>query len=233
MKTGDKMMVVKMKNYKRHTIERCLFLVLIIAAFNFSVFSRIYHNGSGAGYNQNNVKSTVNFSSILENYIIEGAICFFEGKSNIQLLLQRVELQDFQGLNFDELLQLTNRALTNINAASRTYQRLVRLAKRTPYRRGIITRLKSFDYDAFATEHRLNKAIFAGVRSFLEIGDITGTFIQTRSSLETMASLLKEIKRNFLANRMPGLSLFWRLNETAASTGLFGSYVARVFHTLR
>lgn len=79
----------------------------------------------------------------------------------------------------------------------------------------------------------LNRTIFAQVENNLKKGDITGIFKRMVKQHNTMISLLKQIKKDFAAGRVPEIKLFWQLNETASETALSGSYVARVFAQIK
>jgi hypothetical protein len=165
--------------------------------------------------------------------VIQGAGYFLKGNSCIQSILNHVELQDFKGIDYNELDQLVNHALFNIILARVTYEQLIQLAEVTPYNREFIFKLKAFDYNYFMTEIGLNGVVFNKVREYLEKGDITGSFKHTYSNLCAVEDLLTAIKNKISVDRIPGLSLIWKLNETCAETSLFGSYAARVFHEIR
>jgi len=169
----------------------------------------------------------------IETYVIQGAGYFLEANSCIQSILNRVELQDFNGFYYSELDQLVHRAFFNIILARMTYEQLLRLAELTPYNREFISKLKGFDYQSYMNEMGLNAVVFNQVREYLEKGDITGTFKHTYSNLVAIDELLTGIKNEISVDRIPALSLIWKLNETCAETSLFGSYAARVFHAIQ
>ena len=148
-----------------------------------NIFPRILQNGSGQGYpDGDGDKSSVNNISI-ENYVIQGAGYFLQASSCIQSILNRVEMQDFNGFYFSEIEQLVYRAYFNIIFARMTYEQLVQLAESTPYNREFISRLTGFDYQSFLENNGLNAVVFNKVREYLEMGDITGSFKHTYSNL--------------------------------------------------
>ncbi len=93
----------------------------------------------------------------------------------------------------------------------------------------MLTLLKDFDYDAYMLENGFNKSVFDIVRHHLQVGDITGIFKKTYTNYTTIIHLLESVKKEVHNDKMPGLSIFWQLNETLAHTSTIGSYVARVF----
>jgi hypothetical protein len=221
---------------KKKEVRRMNFKALmgtfILMIFSMNIFSYILQNGSGQGYpDGDGDKSSVNNISI-ENYVIQGAGYFLQASSCIQSLLNRVEMQDFNGFYFSELEQLVYRAYFNIILARMAYEQLIQLAESTPYNREFISQLKGFDYRSFMEKNGLNAVVFNKVREYLEKGDITGSFKHTYSNLCALENLLWAIKKGIEVNQTPELSLLWKLNETCAETSLFGSYAARIFNAI-
>ena len=205
----------------------------IVIIFSMNMFSYILLNGSGNGYTSGNDDTGIISTLSIETYVIQGGGYFLEANSCIQSILNRVEMQDFNGFYFSELEQLVYRAYFNIIFARMTYEQLIQLAESTPYNRGFISQLKGFDYQSFLENNGLNAVVFNKVREYLEKGDITGSFKHTYSNLCALEDLLTVIKNGTAVNRAPELSLLWKLNETCAETSMFGSYAARVFHAIK
>jgi hypothetical protein len=195
-----------------------------------NVFSYILQNGSGKGYPDGDGDNGIVNNLSIETYVIQGAGYFLEGNSCIQTILNHAELQDLKGIDYNELHQLVDRAYFNITIARLTYEQLIRIAEMTPYNQEFVSKLKAFDYQSYMTETGLNSVVFNKVREYLEKGDITGSFKHTYSNLCDIEELLTSIKNGTAVNRIPELSLLWKLNETCAETSLFGSYAARVFN---
>ena len=148
----------------------------ILMIFCMNIFPRILLNGSGNGYTSGDYDSGIKNTLSIETYVIQGAGYFLEANSCIQSILNRVELQDFNGIDYNELDRLVNRALQNITIAGKEYTKLIQLAEVTPYNQEFIFQLKSFDYRSFMAETGLNSVVFSKLRAYLEKGDITGTF---------------------------------------------------------
>ncbi len=209
----------------------CLVMgAVILLTAHFNGFSRICHNGSGSGYETPG--ESVGISNPVEALIVEGAVYYLQANTSIQLLLNRVELQDIDGIDNAELVQLVDNALENITLARHTYLRLIKTAGSTPYNQTVIHRLKHFAYDTFMMENGLNPVTFKELKSYLSRGDITGTFKRSYRSICMIHRLLKSIKMSLSVNRTHVMKVYWKLNETCADTTLFGSYAARLFREI-
>jgi hypothetical protein len=217
-----------MKVIKKNLKLKVLFWTFITIVFCMNMFPRILLNGSGEGYTSGDGDNGAITDLSIEMYVIQGAGYFLEANSCIQSILNRIELQDFNGIYYSELEQLVHRAFFNIMLARMTYEQLIQLAESLPYNQEFIIKLKGFDYRSFMDKYGLNGDVFNKVRDFLERGDITGSFKHTYTNLCVIEDLLTAIKNVISINRTPELSLLWKLNETCAETSLFGSYAARI-----
>lgn len=197
-------------------------------------FSRIYHNGSGGAYEppDGGEKTSTNVN-IIEIYVERGAGYFLKGYSDFITFLNRVELQEQNGVDYDELRQLIDSALNHIKNAKYTYHQLVGIAEVTPYNLAVISKLKNFDYDAFIEEKSLNRIIFEKeVEKYLAKGDITGIYKRTYQKLNTFEVILTSFKIEVDSNRIPGLPALWYLNESWMVALAAGQYVAGVFYEM-
>ena len=221
-----------MKVNRKNLHSIVLFGTFILMIFSMNLFSRILLNGSGHGYDSGDDESASTNSLSIETLVIQGAGYFLEANSSIQSLLNRVELQDFNGFYYSEPEQLVHRAYFNIIFARMTYEQLISLAESTPYNREFIAKLQAFDYHSYMTEMGLNTVVFNRLGEYLENGDITGSFKYIYSNLCALEDQLLAIKNGISVNGAPELSLLWKLNEMCAETTLFGSYAARIFYTI-
>jgi hypothetical protein len=227
-----------MNSIRNIFFSKGLILLLILLIFNFSAFSRIYHNGSGSGYDDGSGGSSLDtgkvssISNSIEGYIIDGAGYYLKANAGIQSLLNLVELQDMNGTDDAEMNRSVIAALDNITRAREIFAKLIETAEATPYNPVVIDRLNKFDYDTFMTVNTLNPVIFNELASYLSRGDITGTFKHSYAGLCSLEKLLMSIKEGLSMNQMPLLPVLWQLNETCAQTTLFGSYAARVFYEI-
>ena len=85
--------------------------------------------------------------------------------------MQKIELAELSGVNYDELRGILNEAISGIESARTTYYDLKNLAAITPYNQSRIDALKSFDYTGFIETHRLNKEIFSKLEALLSSGN--------------------------------------------------------------
>ena len=210
-------------------------LAALLLVLNGYLFSYIALNGSGSGYTNpdgdSGVVTTLGINPI-EMHVIIGGGYFLKANANIGDFLHKIEWRDLTGIDYDEIDRLIGGALANMTGARLTYGRLIQMAAATPYNPEVIFLLKNFDYEMFMEIHGLNPSVFAKVREYLETGDITGSFKHFHANLITIERMLVEIHGQISMNRMPELSLLWKLNETCAETSLYGSFVTRIFKTV-
>ena len=209
-------------------------LIIIISAFLFmNAYSYIAYNGAGGGYGgggeSSGGSSICSQENDVEYFIMLGAGHYLDAKTDIQQLLKSVEWQDIRGVNYTDMQFLVDSALYHMKNALYIYEILIRIAEMTPYNEAVQALLKGFDYDAYMLENGLNKDLFDIVRQHLQSGDITGIFKITRTNYTKLIQLLQAVKKEVHNNKMPGLSIFWQLNEILDNTSTIGSYTARVF----
>ncbi|NIM12759.1 MAG: hypothetical protein GTO45_11695 [Candidatus Aminicenantes bacterium] len=225
-----------MRSNKKSFILNIFIVSIICFTLSFNIgFTRIKSNGAGGGYGGGGGESTDGTGQnnmTIENYIVEGAGHFLRAKKDIQKLLEIVELQDIQGIGFDNMNRVVDNALVNINHAIETYDSLIETAEATPYNESVLNKLRYFDYFGYMMENVLNWIVFNKVEAYLRNGNITGVFKHSRSMFLEVRQLLNNIKEEVSMQRLPEISVFRKLNETCDEISLFGSYVARVFYTL-
>jgi len=216
----------KIKNQK--WLKWAIALILLIV--NFNLFSLIWCNGGGRGYE--GIGNSLAGISI-ESYIVDGAGFYLAAKLDIEEILRMIELKDIQGLDYKNLNAVVDNAIANMKTAIGTYESLIQEASNTPYNEEIQKKLKTFDYTSFMLSNGLNKSTFGTVSGFLKNGDITGCFKKTYADMKNILAMLQIIKGATALNRLPDLSVTWRLNESCCEISLFGSYFARVFSAIQ
>jgi len=207
----------------------CFSLIMI----NNYCFPWIMVNGATGGYNESTQPPGIQSNLPMEILLIEGAGYFMQTQAKVQVLLNKVEWQDLKAIDYIELNQLVKSALNSIINARSSFEELIKAAEATPYNLEVIGQLNRFEYDTFLKENNLNPFIFGMVRDYLEKGDITGTFRYLSERLKEIEHLLLIIQVSTTENNLPGLTIFWRLNELFAETALFGSYMARIFNSIK
>ena len=213
-------------------IKVFIFFFSLIIINNYC-FPWILMNGAAGGYNEDNQTPGIQNNLSMEILLIDGAGYFLQTQSNVKTLLNMVEWQDIKSIDYIEFKQLVKSALINIINARLSFEELIKVAESTPYNLEAIGQLNRFDYDTYLKEHSLNPFIFGTVRDYLEKGDITGTFKYLYERLKEVEQLLLIIRESTSKNRLPGLTICWRLNERCAETTLFGSYIARIFKSIK
>ncbi|MCP5053413.1 MAG: hypothetical protein GY940_39980 [bacterium] len=225
-----------MTDYKKQplVIAAVVFLV-IFALCPYSGFALVNLNGAGDGFDEGDppaASTTRSNSYSIEGYIELGAGYYLQAKEDAGALLRMVELQTAEGLDIEELKQAADSALSNMNSALEAYEALVHKAESTAYNNGVIQTLNAFDYHGFAVSNGLDQTIFSDVGDYLGRGDITGTFKRMRSGCEEIRTLLNTVKNEVSTGVIPGVTVFWNINETFSHLSLFGSYVTRVFYDI-
>ena len=220
------------KTKKISTVKIFIFCFSLIIINNFC-FPWIVMNGATGGYNEDTQSPGIQSKIPMEILLIEGAGYFLQTQSNVQTLLHIVELQDIKFIDYIELNKLVNSTLINIINARLAYEELIKVADITPYNLYVLEKLNKFDYETFMKEKGLNPYIFGTVRDYLVEGDITGTFKHAYINFKEIEQLLLNIQSSVLENRVPDLEILWRVNELCAEETLFGSYIARVFKTIK
>jgi hypothetical protein len=223
-----------MNNKKNRYLLTILMGTVVIMVFGGNLLAIIHVNGSGGGYGAppTDGDGYSIASNEIEGYVIEGAGYYLEAKSSLEDILNRVEFKDVKGIDYDELSLLVDNALVKIQAAAAIYEQLIVIAEKTPYNQEVIGHLKSFDYYKFMEENSLIPAIFKEAALYLSRGDITGIYTHTYQSMKAIEALLLTVKKALSLGTLPGIPVFWQLNEQCCRTSLFGSYCARVFQKL-
>ena len=209
---------------------KVLFLVFISIALSMNAYSYIWLNGAGGGYEEGDgSESTYGENVTVEDYIIEGAGYYLAANAGVQSLLNMAELKDSTGIDYYLVLKTLDRAISNMENAINTYEKLIGKAESTPYNKAVIDKLANFNYSLFTQEKGLNGVVFGKVEEYLKNGDITGMFKYTYSGLQTIFSALNRVKEDISLDKFPGTPVFWNLSDAFSETSLFGGYVARVF----
>ena len=222
-----------MRDIKKIKAVKIFIFCFIFMMVNNYCFPWIWGNGAGSGYNEDPQPPGIQGNIPMEMLLIDGAGYFIKARSNVQAFLYMFEMQDIKSIDYIEFDRLVNKALIDIINAGLAFEELIKVAESTPYNLDVIVKLNRFDYDTYLNEHGLNPFIFGTVRDYLEKGDITGTFKYLSQRLNEIRHLLLIIRESTTENLLPGLPICWKLNERCAETALFGSYIARIYKTIK
>jgi hypothetical protein len=200
-----------------------------------SGFAYIADNGSGTGYKEGDPpdgSDSIASSQVIESYIETGAGHYLKTKEAVGALLDMVEKQDTQGIDLEMMTTTVDNALTEMGLSIDAYNALITKAESTPYNEMVIGKLNTFDYNGFMLENGLNDVILGQVEAYLKNGDITGIFKRKIPIFNGIVSALQAVKADLDNGNAPGLTGLWNMNDTFSEMSLFGSYVARIFHSI-
>jgi hypothetical protein len=220
-----------MSQTKKRSFLKTFFVIFALLFFVFNGFSWIYHNHGETGY-EDDGESSRDKSSSIKAFIIEGAGYFLNGYSDVLILLNRIEVAEQKGLDYHELQEIVDRALTNLYRTKMIYSQLIASAENTPYNKGVIEKLITFDYESFMENNGLIPFIFKEVETCLKKGDITGIFKKSFANFDNIIALLKTIREEIDYGKIPKTANLWELNQLYAGELLFGQYAAQIFNIL-
>jgi hypothetical protein len=196
-----------------------------------NVSAVIYFNGAGGNFGGGS-ESTLLQEKTIRDYVIEGAGYFLESYSGFLLFLNKVELNELQGLDYNEVQMILNSAIEKMENARDIYTRLKQEADVTPYNPDMIDQLMNFDYDDFQETNHLVAPIFKQVEYYLEKGNIREMFDEALLDMEKILDIASLIKGRIDRGEFPEVSRLWELNEFCSVSLLFGQYAARVFQEI-
>lgn len=210
---------------KNAAILKVLLGVLVFCVFQTNVFSRLILNGTEACFAGPE-------QTVIEGYVIEGAGYFLKSHSDTLLLLNKIELSDLNGVDYVELQQLVNNALTNMKNAEMKYISLTQFADSALYEPAVTGQLQVFDYYSFQQAKGLNGFIFDQAETYLGTGDVRGIYHKILSDSQTIIDKLTVVKSVIDTGLLPETSDLWRLNQSYSDTQLLGQYAAEVVYDI-
>jgi len=216
---------------KKVTILKILLVMVALMIFNIHSFSWWVSNGSSGAFGSggNGINTSID---LIDQYIAEGAGYFLDSYSYTLQFMRKVELASDRELNYPELNQLLEAASINMEQARTAYKLLKEMADQTHYNPAVIDALKNFNYDLYCYSNGLNREIFNGVKSYLIRGQVREIYGKLLSDMGTIIDLMQTVKRNIDNNLFPSVGTVRKLNQTFATSLLFGQYVAGVFEAL-
>jgi hypothetical protein len=218
-------------------MKKIISLITILIAwlvFSVNISAALCGNeGEGAygGSGENSGGSAA--AGAIGNLIVKGGGFLFQSSADINTFFNKIELAELSGPDYEALQTSLNAAIEHMEQARATYLQLKTLAAVTPYNQEVIYKLINFDYDAFQQENGLFPSVFARVKDFLSIGNVTGVFNEFHLYTGQILDLLYTIKREVDAEIFPTLSTVWRVNQQYSGFKLFGQYAARVFYSIK
>jgi hypothetical protein len=217
-----------MTDLKKMLIKASIVLA-ILSMFNLNLGSRAKHNTSEIVFD-----SGPGLAGYLLKQLITGAAGhYLNSYSSYLTMLNRIELADEAGIDYNDLKVIIDISIDNMEKAKNDYTRLKETADQTPYRQEVVQKLLTFDYEGFQNSKALNKSIFKEVESFLKRGDIRGIYSRVISNTGSILTKLCEIKKDVDEEKFPQMEYLWRLNQEYSEVLLFGQYVAEIFAKIK
>ncbi len=216
---------------KKNLFVKIMVLAVICFFTADNAYSRICGNGAGGLY-QNPGKNGVDGDNVIEKQVIEGAGYFLKAQSSMMRFLALYQLQD-RGVDFQEWREQLELTTGYVKQAKEAYFNLLAMAKATPYNRLMVSRLEAFDFDSFRQQHKLNPDISDRIKECLSGGNVDGFFLHVAKRITHIEMLLQQISGDVTVEKVPELTVVWKINAMFTENHLFGQYAARVFYALR
>jgi hypothetical protein len=224
---------MNMTKASRAIISKVFFATLLVLLITNSIYPLVMGNFSENAYDGSTDDNTEKLTISLSNYIVNGAGYYLKAYSETLMFLNRVEMSEVAAQDFNEMLDIVNRAIDNIKIAGEYYRSINARLAYLPYDFNIFYRLLYFDYAGFQREKGLNASIFQKVRYYLGYGDVNGIFSTLQTDTENILSRLYTIKSMVEAGQYPDLENLWRINQQFSETMLFGQYTSEIFICLK
>jgi hypothetical protein len=168
----------------------------------------------------------------IAQHVVEGGGYFLKSHSDILRFLGKIEISELHGVDFNQLQELINSAVTNMENAKYAYIALTQLANVTPYNEEIIRALAAFKYSKFRKLHSLDSFIFRRVRNYLKSGDVRGIYNRMLEDTERILDILYDIQQSIDASEVPEATYLWKLNHECFMSLVFDQYTSMVFYEI-
>jgi hypothetical protein len=202
-------------------------IVTIMLSASLALLGVVIANHGESGYNSGDDGNK------LKTLIITGAANFIQSYADFQEFLNRVELAELNGIDYNELQSILNQTLSGLEKAKTAYKEFIQLAVVTPYDRSFISTLKSFDYDRFREKNNLNESIFSRLVSLLRSGNLTGVYKDIYAKAGKISRLLRTVKSSADKDIFPGIPVLWQINQVYFDAYLYGQYAAMIFNDIK
>lgn len=214
-----------------------MIIVLLISFFCSPVsYARIEANwrecASAPGCTCVSLAATFSATATLKMFIVESAGYFLNSHSAYQAFLNRVEMTDLKGADYNEMRDILYSAIDNMEKAKAAYTNLKTASEKIPYNQEMIDQLMKFDYDGFRVKYGLMESIFEKLKVLLGKGDIAGFDGAVLANMDTILSKLYEVKAAVDEDQLPEIAHLWRANQAYVEAQLFAQYMSEVFRDI-
>lgn len=214
------------------TTKRVLLGLAALVLFTLNGWTLVYLNGSVWTFEFGEEEIAGAGDGTLNDYVIEGAGYFLKANSDFMLFLEKAEMSELNGVDFNGLQVNLDNAILNMVSARDVYIQLKQKADITPYNPVVIDELAKFNYDVFRKKQGLNASIFEQVRGYLENGEVREVYGKIIADTEEILAIANAVKAKIDIGEFPELSSLWNLGQACSNSLLFGQYVARVFYEI-
>jgi len=221
-------------------ILRVLMVTIALSLVYTNLYPRVFLNKGGCPYEsescgtapiEGDIAGISGAPSLSINAtIVDGAGYFLNSQAAALLFLNKIEMSEAAGLNYNDLRDSLYRAIENMELAKGAYTDLTAIAFVTPYKTAVIKRLKSFDYEGYQTRNGLNGVTFKKVEQYLGKGDVTGLFVEMLAGTETILDMLYALKETVDKDQFPLNQSLWELAQAYSEFHMAGQYAAQVFY---
>jgi hypothetical protein len=212
-----------MKQTIKRKILKLFLIIVILFLFDLNAAAKFIANASERGF-------TASGSTGIRQYVIEAAGYFLKSQAEMLLFLNKIELEEINGIDYAELQRIIHNAVVYMGKAREKYNDLTQLAESTPYDQSTITALVNFNYTSFQGSKELNSVLFNEAKTYLSGGNVRGLYRHFRADTQSILDQLTVIKSDVDAEVIPETLNLWRVNKSYCEILLFGQYVAEVFY---
>jgi hypothetical protein len=164
--------------------------------------------------------------------IADSASELLQSASETFQFMNEVELAGQSRLNNDVAMQRVDQAAAKVEQTLNKFKEIIAVGKEAGYDMTRIGKLKAFNYEQYARENGLSKEIMTKVASYLGKGNMLGFYRCHTGNLETLLSILNQIKKDLLAGKLSENKVLWSLLQQYNSTMMFGNYASLVFYQI-
>ncbi|MCP5108930.1 MAG: hypothetical protein GY950_36440, partial [bacterium] len=162
-----------------------IFIILtVLMTFTGQVYGIFFCNETDDAYETSSTEGARLMGPGMNQLIIEGAGFFLKSQSKMLAFLQKVEMSEINGADYDAFRQTLDITIEQMESAAATYDELIATANNTPYDWFVIMKLRWFPYKRFQRRHGLHDFAFSRVKEYLKAGDVTGAYVHMRSDME-------------------------------------------------
>jgi hypothetical protein len=212
-----------MKQTSKTVVFRLFFVIFILGLCHIQGNARFIANHSEIGFVESGRTG-------IRQDVVEAAGGFLKSHSDFLLILNKIEMEEINGIDYAELQHIIYNAVIHMEVARAKYNGLIQLVEDTPYHQPTITVLMGFDYASFQESKGLRNVIFDEVKTYLSSGDVRGLYHQLLVNTQSILDQLTVIKSFVDAGVIPENADLWKLNQAYSETLIFGQYAAEIFY---